>query len=77
MSRSIKKHGFVTDGGKHGKGVKFAKSRANKKVRRSTDELPVKSKHFRKMFQTYDIHDYVVKAWPKGSEEDSYKDWRK
>ena len=77
MSRSTKKHGFVKDGGKHGKGVKFAKARANKKVRRSTDEMPVKSKHFRKMFQTYNIHDFVLDARPKGSEPKAYKDWMK
>lgn len=77
MSRSIKKHGFVKDGGKHGKGVKFAKACANKKVRRFTDEMPTKSRHFRKMFQTYNIHDYVIHARPKGSESKAYKDWMK
>ena len=55
MSRSVKKHGFVKDGGKHGKGVKFAKARANRKVRRFSEELPQKGKFFRKIFQTWDI----------------------
>lgn len=77
MSRSTKKHGFCKDGGKHGKGVKFAKTRANKKVRRSPDEMPTKGKHFRKLFETYNIHDYVLEARPKGSDSTAYKDWMK
>ena len=77
MSRSVKKHGFCKDGGKHGKGVKFAKARANRAVRRFSEELPKKGKFFRKIFETYNIHDYVIDARPKGSEEDAFKDWRK
>ena len=77
MSRSIKKHGYCTDGGKHGKGVKFAKALANRYVRRFADDIPTKGRFFRKLWQSYDIHDFIIEARPKGSEEDAYKDWRK
>lgn len=77
MSRSVKKRGFVKDGGKHGKGVKFAKAKANRAVRRFSEEIPTKGKFFRKISQSWDIHDYVLEARPKDSEEDAYKDWMK
>ena len=77
MSRSVKRHGWCTDGGKHGKGVKFAKALANGRVRRFSAEMPQKGKFFRKIFQSYNIHDFIIEARPKGSEEDAYKDWRK
>ena len=77
MSRSVKKHGFLKDGGKHGKGVKFAKTRANKSIRRFAEEFPHKGKFFRKIFETYNIHDYVINARPKGSTKEAYKDWMK
>ena len=77
MSRSVKKHGFVKDGGKHGKGVKFAKAKANRSVRRFSEEIPTKGKFFRKISQTWDIHDFVIEARPKESGKDAYKDWIK
>lgn len=77
MSRSVKRHGFVKDGGKHGKGVKFAKAKANRSVRRFLEEIPTKGKFFRKISQTWDIHDFVIEARPKKSERDAYKDWMK
>ena len=53
MSRSTKRHGWCTDGSKHGKGVKFAKFRANRRVRRFSEEMPQKGKFFRRLFQPY------------------------
>ena len=77
MSRSVKKHGYIKDGGKHGKGVKFAKACANRAVRRFTKEMPQKGKFFRKIFQSWNIHDYVLDARPKGSDETAFHDWMK
>lgn len=59
MSRSVKKHPVVKDGDS---GV-FGKKLANKKVRR-TEDVPMKGKGYRKIFESWDIHDYVNR-WTK------------
>ncbi len=57
MSRSYKKHPVCTDGHPHS--TQESKKFANKKVR-NTDfaELPLKGKGYRKVFESYDIHDW-------------------
>jgi len=54
MSRSYKKHPWVTD--HHVKSTSERKKFANKKVR-NTEDLPNRGA-FKKIFQTYDICDY-------------------
>ena len=67
MSRSYKKHPYTKDGGPTR--VKFAKREANKKVRR-TGDIP-NGKSYRRVFEPWDIHDYV-NYW---SWEEAKKDW--
>lgn len=55
MSRSYKKNNIYTDG--RTPTPKYMKRLANKKVRRSR-KLP-NGKAYKKVFETYDIHDYV------------------
>ena len=76
MSRSYKKHAWVTDGGTPG--TKFAKRMANKKVRR-TKNIPNGSS-YKQVYETYDIRDYkyfwtwkdAKKSW-ENSENDYIK----
>jgi len=46
-------------------------------VRRFGDDIPTKSKFFRKITNSWDIHDVVYDARPKGSDETAYRDWMK
>jgi len=57
MSRSYKKHPVCTDGSPNT--TQEMKKFANKKVRNTDfDELPLKGKGYKKVFETYDIHDW-------------------
>ena len=58
MSRSYKKHPWYTDGSPHS--TKESKKLANKKVRR-TDDVPLKGKGYKKIYETYDIHDFKTR----------------
>jgi len=78
MSRSVKKSGWCKDGARRSSsGPHFAKKKANKAVRRFGDDIPTKSKFFRKITNSWDIHDVVYDARPKGSDETAYRDWMK
>lgn len=67
MSRSIKKNPVVKDGDSG----TFGKKLANKKVRR-TDDVPMKGKGYRKVFNSWEIHDYSSR-WTK---EEAIEMWR-
>ena len=57
MSRSYKKHPFCTDGSPHT--TQESKKFANKKVRNTNfEDLPVKGKGYKKVYESYDIHDW-------------------
>lgn len=66
MSRSYKKHAWVTDG-KDGR--KYAKRLANKAVRNCKD-VP-NGKAYKKIFCSYNIHDYKSR-WPW---QEALKNW--
>lgn len=75
MSRSYKKQPYTKDGGPTR--VKFAKRKANKKVRR-TNDVP-SGKSYRRVFEPYDIHDYInywpwheAKEWYEANKDDVY-----
>lgn len=56
MSRSYKRaiHKYAPVRGKPGKRT------ANRKVRRTKNNLPVKGNHYRKLFCSYEIHDWIA-----------------
>lgn len=66
MSRSKRKVPIVKD---HNSG-KYGKKMANKKVRREKDTL-FKGKEYRKVYPSWDIHDYIS-YYPK---EEAIQDW--
>ena len=58
MSRSYKRNPIYTDGSAGG--TKRQKRFANKKVRRTPfEDLPLVGKAYRKVFCSYDIHDFI------------------
>ncbi len=73
MSRSYKKHPYVTDG--TAGSTKRRKRRANKVVR-NNENLPNGSA-YKKAYETWDIHDYISRwtweeakeAWERGDNE--------
>ena len=67
MSRSYKKHPWVTDGGTPG--TKYSKRFANKKVRRNED-IP-NGGSYKKVYESWEIRDYKwYWTW-----EEAKKDW--
>lgn len=59
MSRSYKKSPVFTDGSAGS--TKRSKRFANKKVRHTDfDDLPRKGNGYKKVFESYDIHDYIT-----------------
>jgi len=60
MSRSVKKNPVC----KCGRSGKVGKKLANRRVRRALVDLPRKSKAYKKIYQSYDICDYIVR-WDK------------
>ena len=71
MSRSHKKNPILTDGRKR-KGQVEIKRIANKRVRNYDKELP-NGKAYRKLFPSWDIHDWISRYTVKDAEE-LYKD---
>ena len=70
MSRSYKKHPICTDGGTPG--TKYAKRFAAKRVRNARlDEVPLKGNGYKKLYCSYDIHDYIIRY----SLEEARADW--
>lgn len=60
MSRSYKKNPILTDGSAGS--TKRSKRCANHRVRRTSDkEIPMKGSGFKKLFESYDIHDFVIR----------------
>lgn len=55
MSRSYKKSPVITDG----HSGRVAKKEANRKVRKYRDVL-ANGKAYRKVFESYDIHDFII-----------------
>lgn len=67
MSRSYKKHPFSTDG--HAHSTKESKRCANSKVRNIKGIY--KGKSYKKLFCSYDIHDWILRwTW-----DEAKKDW--
>ena len=65
MSRSYKKHPFCIVAA-----TKSNKKHANKKVRRHKMELPAKGKWYKKLFESYDIVDWISYwTWSEAKEE--------
>jgi len=70
MSRSYKHNPYCTDG--HPGTTKESKRFANKKVRNTDlEELPPKGKSYKKISESYDIHDWINR-WTK---EEAIKNW--
>ena len=67
MSRSYKKHPVITDGSA---GItKIFKRFANKKVRNYRKKI-AKGKSFKRLFCSYDIHDYISRwSWAEAKKE--------
>lgn len=68
MSRSRKKSPVWTDG----RSGRVGKRLANHKVRRALVALPRKSKAYKKQFESWDIHDYVIR-WTKEEALEQYR----
>lgn len=60
MSRSYKKNEICTD---RSNGAKFWKRISNKKVRKSRDSFQ-KSSKYKRIYNSYEIHDYISR-WSK------------
>ncbi len=79
MSRSYKHSPYYTDGGTPG--TKISKRFANKKVRNYKKQIP-KGNFYKKIFCSYDIHDYVIRwSWSQArfdwEHKGVYIDWKK
>lgn len=73
MSRSFKKNPIYTDGRN---GQIIAKRFANKKVRRNKDKIPQKGKFYKKLYCSYDIHDWVSWwSWEEAKREYETNPW--
>ena len=75
MSRSYKKNPICNDG--TAGGTKEQKRFANKKVRRTSfEDLPLVGRSYRKVFCSYDIHDYVFRqTWQEALEDYRRDEW--
>lgn len=69
MSRSYKKNPIYTD---RTHGAKYWKRLANKKVRKENDHF-LKGKKYKRIYNSYDIHDYISR-WTK---EEALKDFKR
>ena len=68
MARSVKKNPICTDGRD---GRKWPKRQANKKVRRFKEDL-ADGNAYKKLYETWDIHDYVSRyTW------EEWLEWKK
>lgn len=78
MSRSYKKSGWCKDGAaRSNSGPHFFKRKANKAIRRFDDEIPPKGKFFRKVTNSWNIHDFILPSRKKGSCPNAFHDWMK
>ena len=68
MSRSRKKNPVFTDR----RSGRVGKKLANRRVRRALVALPRKSKAYKKQFESWDIHDYVIR-WTKEEALERYR----
>jgi hypothetical protein len=60
MSRSYKQNPVLTDGSPHS--TKKSKKFANKSVRNTElEELPLKGNGYKKIFESYNIHDWITR----------------
>lgn len=73
MSRSIKKNPIC----KSGNNSRYGKRLANKKVRRTLIDMPQKSKAYKKVYESYNITDYVCRWTFRDALEDYYYGNRK
>ena len=69
MSRSYKKHPWYTDGRKGGQVI--SKRFANKTVRKYKHKIANK-KAYKKLFCSYNIHDFISR-WPWKEAKDEYE----
>lgn len=73
MSRSYKKNPIFTDGRN---GQTLPKRYANKTVRRNKNKLPAKGKYYKKLYCSYDIHDWVSRwTWEEAKHEYETNPW--
>lgn len=74
MSRSYKKTPYITDGvAKH---TSQRKKLANKKVRRNIKKLFKKGKNYKKIYDSYDIHDWISRwTWEEAKKEYETNPW--
>lgn len=70
MSRSYKKHPYVVNGDM----AKFGKKFANKRVRNLTvDEENLKGGSYKRLYEQYDIRDWIVRWTWEEALEDYYR----
>lgn len=69
MSRSYKKHPYCTDGSTPG--TKNSKRIANKKVRRCKNKI-ANGKSYKKLFCSYEIHDWISRWTWEEAKADYY-----
>lgn len=80
MSRSFKRNPILKD---NKNGRKLAKRQANKKVRRHLKDnfnLTLRGKLYRKIYNSYDIYDYISRCSKEESRYYNFKDnydWEK
>ena len=75
MSRSYRKHPICTDGSPNT--TQEMKRFANKKVRKTNfEELPLKGSGYKKVFETYDIHDWKNRTTKEEWIESYYRERR-
>lgn len=68
MSRSYKKYPYYTDGSPGT--TKEMKRFANKKVRQYKKDINKKGNSYKKIFETYDIHDWISRwSWEEAKAE--------
>lgn len=73
MSRSFKKHPVSTDGRN---GQIIPKRFANKTVRRNKNKIPSKGKYYKKIYCSYNIHDWISRwSWEEAKKEYENNPW--
>ena len=72
MARSMKKNPVSTDGRN---GQKISKRFANKTVRKFDNDIP-KGKFYKKLYCSYDIHDWIFRwSWEEAKKEYETNPW--
>ena len=73
MSRSYRKNPICKDNGSS----KSSKRCANRKTRRHENELPSKGCYYKKIYEQYDIHDWVSRwTWEEALADFHSNGWR-